>query len=281
LPRPRFGGRLSFLMKIKVAVVILALAVLALTIGLIKTSQDSAEQQKKDQADIVNLSNGWSQTSAELGDYKETNLVLFKQIGDENTHITQLSNDLTQANDNLAQKDAALKTAMEQAAKRDAQIADLESTNEALDKQEIDLKISIANLDTQIVDTQKKLDASEGDKAFLEKELARMTAEKADLERKFNDLAVLRSQVKKLKEELDVSRRLEWMREGVYAQQDQKGAQRLMQNSLSANTKAASTNNYDLNVEVKSDGSVQVIPPITNAPASNSAPGMDPMAPLK
>jgi chromosome segregation ATPase len=268
-------------MKIKVAVVILALAVLALAIGLIKTSQDAASQQKKDQADIVNLSNGWSQTSAELGNYKETNLVLYKQIGDENTHIEQLSNDLSQVTDNLAQKDAALKTAMEQAAKRDAQISDLESTNEALDKQALDLKSSIGNLETQIADTQKKLDASEGDKAFLEKELARLTAEKADLERKFNDLAVLRDQVRKLKEELDVSRRLEWIREGVYAQQDQKGAQRLMQTSLAGNNKPIPTNNYDLNVEVKSDGSVQVIPPITNGAPSNSTPGMDPMSPLK
>jgi chromosome segregation ATPase len=267
-------------MKIKVAVVVLALAVLALAIGLIKTSQDAAQQQKTDQADISRLSNGWSQASAELGNYKETNLVLYKQIGDENTHIAQLSNDLGQATDNLAQKDAALKTAMETAAKRDAQIADLESTNEALDKQALDLKSSINTLQGQIDDTQKKLDASEGDKAFLEKELARLTAEKADLERKFNDLAVMRDQVRKLKEQLNVSRRLEWMREGVYAQQDQHGAQRLMQTSLAGTAKAASTNNYDLNVEVKSDGSVQVIPPITNGPASN-APAMDPMSPLK
>ena len=31
--------------------------------------------------------------------------------------------------------------------------------------------------------------------------------------------------------------------------------------------KPAPTNNYDLNVEIKSDGSVKVIPPLTNAPA--------------
>jgi chromosome segregation ATPase len=280
LPSPRFRGKLGTLMKIKVAVVILALAVLALAIGLIKTSQDAAAQQKKDHEDMAYYSNSWSQTHAELDNYKETNLVLFKQIGDESTHIQQLSNDLSQATDALNQKESALKTAMEQAAKRDSQISDLESTNEALDKQALDMKATIAGLDTQIADTQKKLDASEGDKAFLEKELARLTAEKADLERKFNDLAVLRDQVRKLKEELDVSRRLEWIRDGVYARQDQKGAQGLMQTSLAGNTKTIPTNNYDLNVEVKSDGSVQVIPPITNAPASN-APATDPMSPLK
>jgi chromosome segregation ATPase len=268
-------------MKIKVTVVILALLAVGLAIGLIKTNQDASVQEKKDQADIASLSNGWSQTSAELADQKQTNLRLDKDLSDRNAHIEQLSNDLSQANDTLSQKEAALKAAMEEAAKRDAKIADLESTNEALDKQAMDLKGSINDLETQIADTQKKLDASEGDKAFLEKELQRLMAEKAELERKFNDLAVLRDQVRKLKEELDVSRRLEWIREGIFASQDQKGAQKLMQGSLAGNNKPATTNAYDLNVEVKSDGSVQVIPPITNGAASNSTPTIDPMAPIK
>jgi chromosome segregation ATPase len=269
-------------MKIKIAVVILALAVLGLAIGLIKTNQDSSAQQKKDEADMANLSNGWSQTSAQLEDQKETNMVLSKTVMDRNAHIEQLSNDLSQANDTLSQKEAALKAAMEEAAKRDAKISDLESTNEVLDKQALDLKGSIASLETQITDTQKKLDASEGDKAYLLKELDRLKAEKADLEQKFNDLAILRDQVRKLKEQLDVSRRLEWIREGIFAQQDQKGGQRLMQNSLSGTAnKPANTNAYDLNVEVKSDGSVRTIPPITNPPASNSPPTVDPLSPIK
>jgi chromosome segregation ATPase len=265
-------------MKIKVVVVILALVALGLAIGLIKTNQDSAAQQKKDQESIASLSNGWSQTSAELADQKQTNLRLDKDLADRNAHIEQLSNDLSQANDTVTQKEAALQAAIQRAAERDAKIADLESTNEALDKQALDLKGSINNLETEIADTQKKLDASEGDKAYLLKELERLKAEKADLEQKFNDLAVLRDQVRKLKEQLDVSRRLEWIREGIFAQQDQKGSQRLMQGTLSGNTKTAGTNAYDLNVEVKSDGSVQVIPPITNGPASNT---VDPMSPIK
>ena len=268
-------------MKIKVVVVILALAVLVLVIGLIKTNQDASTQEKKDQQDIASLSNGWSQTSADLAGERQVTMQLRTDVTNRDTHIQQLSNDLSQATDTLSQKEEALKTAMEEAAKRDAKIQDLESTNEALDKQALDLKGSISGLEMQIADTQKKLDASEGDKAYLLKELDRLKAEKADLEQKFNDLAILRDQVRKLKEELNISRRLEWIREGIYAQQDQKGGQRMMQNSLSGNTKTATTNAYDLNVEVKSDGSVQVIPPITNAPATNSTPTVDPMSPIK
>ena len=167
---------------------------------------------------------------------------------------------------------------MEETAKRDAKIADLEKQNEVLDKQADDLKGSIGKLEGQISDTQKKLDASEGDKAFLEKELQRLMAEKAELERQFNDLAVMRSQVKKLKEELSISRRLEWIRQGLFASQDEKGAQKLMQGANAGPRPPASTN-YDLNVEVKSGGTAQVIAPITNNAASN-APPFDPMSPI-
>jgi hypothetical protein len=93
-------------------------------------------------------------------------------------------------------------------------------------------------------------------------------AEKAELERQFNDLAVLKEQVRKLKEEMSVARRLEWIRAGVFASADQKGSQRLMSGPNSGAPRiVANTNAYDLNVEVKSDGSIQVIPPIsTNSP---------------
>jgi len=80
----------------------------------------------------------------------------------------------------------------------------------------LDLNAAITNLNTQILETQRKLTASEGDKAFLEKELKRLMGEKAELERQFNDLKVLRAQVAKLKEELTIARRLDWIRRGLF-----------------------------------------------------------------
>ena len=59
-------------------------------------------------------------------------------------------------------------------------------------------------------------------------------AEKAELEQQFNDLAVLRAQVAKLKEELNVSRRLEWIRQGLFASGEAKGAEQLMTKSPAA-----------------------------------------------
>ena len=125
---------------------------------------------------------------------------------------------------------------------------------------------ALTNLTAQIIDTKGKLARSEGDKAFLEKELTRLMAEKAELERQFNDLVLVRAQVAKLREELNVSRRLEWIRKGLFATEDQKGAQKLMQKSTAA--PADTKGHYDLNVEVNADGSVRVIPPLTNAPAT-------------
>jgi chromosome segregation ATPase len=178
---------------------------------------------------------------------------------------------LAQVSNNLVQTEMALKTSQEETAKRDAKIAGLEAQNQALDKQAVDLSTAITNLTTQIEETKRKLATSEGEKGFLEKELKRLMAEKAELEKQFNDLTVLRAQVSKLKEELSVARRLEWIRQGLFASSEQRGAQKLMQGSAATPVKAPKPA-YDLNVEVSSDGSVKVIPPLSNHPAVTNSP---------
>jgi hypothetical protein len=75
-----------------------------------------------------------------------------------------------------------------------------------------------------------------------------------------------------LKEELSVARRLEWIRQGLFAATDQKGAQKLMQGIPASQAAKAPKPTYDLNVEVTADGSVKVIPPLTNRPATTNPP---------
>lgn len=96
-------------------------------------------------------------------------------------------------------------------------------------------------------------------------------AEKADLEKKFNDLAVVKAQVAKLKEELSIARRLEWLRQGLSIGTEQHGAQQLMQGTA-ANAQARPATNLDLNVEINADGSVKIIPPLTNRPPVTTPP---------
>jgi hypothetical protein len=74
-----------------------------------------------------------------------------------------------------------------------------------------------------------------------------------------------------LKEELSVARRLEWIRQGLFASTDQRGAQKLMQGPAGSQVKPPKPV-YDLNVEVNADGSVKVIPPLTNRPAATNPP---------
>jgi chromosome segregation ATPase len=258
-------------MKNRLILVILCLVCGGLVIALLVRESQSTKKQQVATETIVTLSNKWDETSAKLKEQQQVNLDFENDLKVQRESFSNLTNAYTDLSAKLDKTETTLK---EEVARRDAKIADLESQNQALDQRAVDLSFAITNLTSQIEDTQKRLAASEGDKAFLEKELQRLMAEKAELERQFNDLAVLRAQVAKLKEELNVARRLEWIRQGLFARSEQKGAQQLMQPNtpaFAAATTSASkpAGNYDLNVEVSADGTVRVIPPATTNASTN------------
>ena len=260
-------------MKNRMGIIILTLACVGLAIALVVNQTNATKERKSAEIQISNHSNAWVETSEKLDEQRRVNLTLTNDLAAKIHDMTTLTNQIVETSNTLAKTEDSLKAAQDEVAKRDTQIADLEAQNKQLDEKASDLSTSITNLQTQIDDTQKKLAASEGDKAFLEKELQRLVAEKAELERQFNDLKVLRTQVAKLKEELNISRRLAWIREGIFARADQKGAQQLMQKTQPAiGTNSVTTNaapkhgNYDLNVEVNADGTVHVIAPTNSEP---------------
>ena len=112
-----------------------------------------------------------------------------------------------------------------------------------------------------------------GDVAFDSNEVKRLIADKKELERQFSDLNILRARVAQLKEEMNVARRIEWAKQGLFATTEQKGAQKLIQGLATPQAQAkAPKPTYDLNVEVSADGSVRVIPPVTNSAATTSPP---------
>jgi chromosome segregation ATPase len=272
LAKPGHWSHLWLIMKNRLGIIILILACVVLCIALIWSQNTATEQQHKAEANITTYSNNLKQTSAELEEQRSVNANLNKDLDVRKTQLADLTNHLTDTSEKLSKTEETLKSTQDQLAQRDSKIADLESQNQALDQRAADLTLAITNLTSQIDDTQKKLAASEGDKAFLEKELQRLMTEKAELERQFNDLAVLRTQVAKLKEELNISRRLEWIRQGLFARADQKGAEQLIQRGAGAaattTNQAKAQGNYDLNVEVNADGTVKVIPPMTNNTAT-------------
>jgi septal ring factor EnvC (AmiA/AmiB activator) len=273
LPKPGDTGILLPAMKNQIGVIVLVVVCIGLLIGVVVVRKQATEQQRQDAEKIETLSNKWVKTSADLDEQRQVAAMIEKDLEGQKkafagltNNFSQVSADLSQTSTKLAQTESSLKASQEDVAKRDAKITELEAQNQALDKQALDLSTAITNLTTQIADTQKKLSASEGDKAFLQNELKRLMGEKAELERQFNDLTVLRAQVSKLKEELNIARRLDWIRQGLFASSDQKGAQKLMQGMGSASAQPKPPKpTYDLNVEVSADGSVKVIPPLTNS----------------
>jgi chromosome segregation ATPase len=265
-------------MKNLIGVVILAVVCIGLVVALVATKNTATQEKRKDTETILFHSNQWEKTRADLEEHKQVIQNLEKDIETRKQQFGELTNKYSEVTAkyadtaaNLARTEQSLKAAQDDVAKRDAKIADLEVQSQSYEQKAIDLSVALTNLTVQIADTQKKLTASEGDKAFLEKELHRLMTEKAELERQFNDLAALRVQVAKLKEELSIARRLDWIRKGLFSTADQKGSQLLVQHGPgSPGAAASSSNQYDLNVEVNTDGSVRVIPPLTNSPAGTT-----------
>lgn len=255
-------------MKAKILIAILALVAIGLVVALLATRKTVGEQREA----ISYHSNQWQKTSIELTEQKSVNENLAKDLDKRNAEYLSLTNIYSEALTTLAktetelkQTEDSLKLTKEELAARDAKIAALETENKELDSKSAELSSAITALTTQIEDTQKKLASAEGDKDLLQKELTRLMAEKAELERKLTDLKYLKQQVSQLKAELSIAKRLEWIRKGLFSPGDQKGATQLIQPTPPP---TAGTNAYDLNVEIKSDGSVKVIPPLTNAPAA-------------
>lgn len=252
----------------KAAIVFLILASLGLGVGLMMRHKQAVEVKKQDEEKISQLSTKVDETKSKLDEqekiamYLQTNLVMkTEELSGASNNLAKLNADLIRTQKEMQDAAAAAKAEIE---RRDAQISQLTTQTNVLTQQMDDLTASIGKLGKQIAMTESKLAASEGDREFLLKELKRLQVEKADLEKQFNDLSALRTQVAKLKEELSISRRLEWIRMGIYGAQDKKGAERLM----AGPSTPAKSNNFNLNVELKQDGGSQVVPPPPAAPAT-------------
>jgi chromosome segregation ATPase len=254
-------------MKTKLGIVILAVACGGLAIALFATKKAADERLKTDAYAILDFSNQLVAATANLDELRQVNLMLTNDLAGSRQESLTFSNQFTEASGTLASTKVSLQSAQDQIASLNSRIAGLETRNQVLDQRAAALTNAIASLNAQIADTQQKLAGSETNNAFLEKELQRQTAAKTELESKFNNLSTVRTQVKKLKDDLLIARRLQWMRERSEPGSQQKGAQLLMQRTASA---PARPPHYDLNVEVSSDGSIHVIPLPANAPATTT-----------
>jgi len=253
-------------MKPKTVIVLLAVICAGLAVALIVGKRTNSEQLNKKTDAILDISNQLVIANADLDKLREDNLRLTNDLA---AAESRYSNNLSEASSTLTSVKATLQGAEDQIANLNGRVADLEAQNRVLDDRANTLSNTIAGLNAQIADTERKLADSETNNVFLERELQQQIAQRAELERKFDDINEVRAQIKKLREELFIARRMQLARS---APGDQKGAELLVQPRTIANTAAAAKPppHYDLNVEVNADGSVHVIPPpttvTTNAP---------------
>jgi chromosome segregation ATPase len=254
-------------MNSKSVAIILLVVCLGLGGGLYYRHAKATEEKNADSTVIQDLSNQVSSASVAIKDLKVVNEELNRELDTRVDQIKVYSNNLAAVTANLAKTESEAKAAAEaskaEMLKRDAKIAELEAERDDLSKRMATLNSSINSLEAKIGDTQKKLEASEGDRDFLLNELKRLQAEKSELERQFNDLALLREQVRKLRDELSIARRLEWIRRGLYGSV-MKGGERLQKGFAAV----APQTNYNLNVELNRDGTVRVTGPSTNSSAA-------------
>lgn len=252
-------------MKDKAPIIVLIIVAVGLGVALIVVNNKANDERETAASNINTLSNNWTSVRASLDEQQavnrtlETNLAAAKtefsnKLAARDAQLASLQGELAKSQ---ANSKAQAEASAAEVAQRDKKISELEGQNQELDRQSTDLRGNITNLEGQIEVTKKKLAASEGDRTELIKELKELQAKKDELERRFNDLAVLKAQVKMLKEQLSIARRLDWIRRGIYETLDEKGAQRLIKpvRPLPPDT------NSSLNVELKQNGDIKIQAP--------------------
>lgn len=280
-------------MKLKILIGVLVIACITLGIALSRQKKKAQEEQARAQREIRSITMERENLRNTLGEQVSVNKELTNAVVLAKEQIKNLEGNLakTQADAQAAQQAAQQRAAQLQAeieaarketamalqrnselaakseqeiARRDARINELNSNNDELTRKIDGLSSSIKTLEGAIAETERKLAAAEGDREFLIKELKRLQAEKAELEQRMKDLAFLREQVKQLKEELNIARRLDWIRRGIYgAGEIKKGSQWMQEGLPSAKPGQPG---YSLEVEITRDGAVKVAPAATNAP---------------
>ena len=256
-------------MKIKVAIIVLAVAAIALVVALFATKKSAAEQHSTDVVVINDFSNQLVDANVNVKDLRQANLELTNDLAVARTQVLDFSNALASANSTIEDIKLTLVKAEIQITNLNGQVTDLEAQNKALDKRAVELTNTISQLNERIAITLAQLSISKTNTAFLQGELQKQMAQKAVLEHKFSDITEVRAQLGKLKEEVFVARRVQLGKNDIVGKRGAELLQMFRSAPKTNNASAKSSSPYDLNVEVGSDGSVKIIAPSgrTNSPA--------------
>ena len=98
----------------------------------------------------------------------------------------------------------------------------------------------------------------------------RLSSEKEIIAKQLDDVVVLRQKVKQLQVELMAHRKLEWLRRGLYGGARKKGGAWLESRQIGVDAEES-----DLNVEVRRDGTVKIVPVEEKKPGDKETPNKD------
>lgn len=255
-------------MKVLAGILVAVVATLIWALyALNDTRRQMTDRQQSNEVVILDFSNRWETTRRSLDEQKKVNETLETNLTTRSVQIETLRLEMANLSTDLARSRAETKTARDEVAKRDDQISTLENRNVDLTKQMGALQTAIAGLEEQIAEAERQLASSEDNRQELLEELRRLQTEKIAMEKQLNDLAFLRDQVRKLKEELTIARRLDWIRRGIYGSASKRGAEALSEMKFGGPDAPTtpSTTSPSLDVEIRRSGEIRVGGSPTNA----------------
>jgi S-adenosylmethionine synthetase len=254
-------------MKTKIGIVILAAACAALAIALVAAKKSAADERKDTVAAMLDFSNQLVNARDAIDDLNQVNLKLTNDLAVSRQQELEFSNNYAETAAVLTGTKFSLQSADEKITGLGDRVAGLESQNQALGQNAASLSNQLASVSDEMAGAQQKLADDETNNAFLVAELQKQMEQKNEMEQKFNDPVQLRAQIKKVRDEQFVAKRLEWIRNGTDPSVMHKGGQLLMRHAPATNAVPSGSSHFDLSVEVGSDGSIRVLPPPTNSPA--------------
>ena len=219
------------------------------------------ESKKQLTQDLSTANSKLTETKSTL---TETQGVLSELRDDYSMKVTEYETFVGKVAQELAAKD-------EKISELNGELQTAQNKNRNYDSQIKTLNSQIDDKNRAIDDIGRRLESAEEDRDYLRNEREKLLAEKAELEKQFQDILVLRKKVQNLQVELMASKKLEWLRRGFYGGARKKGGSQLMGMSKKNKPQTVSPN-ADLNVEVRRDGTVKIVPVETNSPPNGATP---------
>ena len=261
---------------------IVAVAALIGGAGLVILLSNAKTTIAKQGTQLTDLSSTITQNEKKIKGLESENAILETAKSDLTQELsetkTELTAQFTKYDLKVAEYETFVGKAAQELAAKDEKISALngelqtaQNKNRDYDSQIKVLNTQMATKDQAIEDISRRLDSAVEDRDHLLKERDKLIAEKAELEKQFQDIVVLRQKVQRLQVELMASKKLEWLRRGFYGGARLKGGARLM--SMNKKQKRPTdASSADLNVEVRRDGTVKIVPIETNSPPNGATP---------